>query len=138
VIAYIDSSVVLRIVLGQPERLREWDPIEAGVSSVLLEVECLRTLDRLRALAQLHDDELATRREAVYGILDGIRLVELTAPILGRAGQPFPTPVGTLDAIHLATALAWRDAENDDLRFLTHDTGLGAAARASGFEVMGI
>jgi hypothetical protein len=48
VIAYVDSSVVLRVVLGQPGKLAEWKSIVTGVASGLVEVECLRTLDRLR------------------------------------------------------------------------------------------
>jgi predicted nucleic acid-binding protein len=48
VIAYVDSSVVLRLVLGQPAALREWRTVDRGVASALVEVECLRTLDRLR------------------------------------------------------------------------------------------
>ena len=49
-IAYIDSSVILRMVLGQPDRLREWNTLRLGVGSALVEVECLKTLDRLKIL----------------------------------------------------------------------------------------
>ncbi len=47
-IAYVDSSVLLRIVLGQPGALHKWRAIKTAVSSRLAEVECLRALDRLR------------------------------------------------------------------------------------------
>ena len=47
-IAYLDASVLLRVVLGQPNKLKEWSQIEAAVASALVEVECLRMLDRLR------------------------------------------------------------------------------------------
>ena len=56
-IAYLDSSVVLRVVLGQPGSLREWKAIENGVASALLEVECVRTLDRLRLLEGIAEDK---------------------------------------------------------------------------------
>ena len=136
-IAYLDSSVLLRVVLGQPNALVEWDEIERGVTSRLAEVECLRTLDRLRLAEPLADREIAIRREAVYRILDAIELVELTRPVLVRASQPMPTALGTLDAIHLATALLW--AERFDTRFemATHDQALATAARASGLHVIG-
>lgn len=49
-IAYLDSSVLLRVILGQANALREWSAIEGGVVSALVEVECLRTLDRLRVV----------------------------------------------------------------------------------------
>jgi predicted nucleic acid-binding protein len=46
--------------------------------------------------------------------------------------------LGTLDAIHLATALAWRERADEDLTLATHDRALGAAARASGVPVVGV
>ena len=136
-IAYLDSSVLLRVVLGQPGRLREWKSIQEGVVSAIAEVECLRTLDRLRHKGELEDRDVGLRREAIYGLLDEFTVVELSRVILGRAGEPLATPLGTLDAIHLATALAWRDKTGTELTFATHDTALAAAARAMGFEVVG-
>jgi len=49
-----------------------------------------------------------------------------------------PMPIGTLDAIHLATALIWRDRMGPLPEMATHDSALGAAARAFGFDVRGI
>jgi len=136
-IAYLDSSVLLRLVLGQRDRLKEWKAVRDGVVSALAEVECLRTLDRLRLAGAIDDDALATRREAIYRLLEEIEVVEPTRPILSRASLPLPTPIGTLDAIHLATAMLWRESSSADLVFATHDTALGIAARASGFRVLG-
>jgi hypothetical protein len=56
--------------------------------------------------------------------------------IMQRASETFPTVVGTLDAIHLATAISVRESEEIDL-LLTHDSQLGIAARSLGFEVLG-
>jgi hypothetical protein len=138
VIAYVDSSVVLRMVLGQPGRLVEWKSIVTGVASGLVEVECLRTLDRLRVAGNLSADDVAVRREAVFRILEGLELVELTRAVLHRAAQPMPAPLGTLDAIHLATAEMWREAKGKELLVATHDQALALAARASGFRVAGV
>lgn len=137
-IAYVDSSVVLRIVLGQPGRLTEWKSIVTGVASGLVEVECLRTLDRLRVAGNLSSDDVAVRREAVFRVLEGLELVELTRAVLRRAAQPMPAPLGTLDAIHLATAEMWREAKGKELLVATHDQALALAARASGFRVAGV
>jgi len=38
-IAYVDSSVLLRLVLGQPGALREWKRVSRGIASGLVEVE---------------------------------------------------------------------------------------------------
>jgi len=107
------------------------------VTSALAEVEVLRTLDRLRFLTPAVDlPALAGRREAVFRILEGLEMIEITRVVLARAAQPLPTPLGTLDAIHLVSAMGWRE-QFEGLIFATHDVALSAAARASGFEVIG-
>jgi predicted nucleic acid-binding protein len=138
VIAYLDSSVVLRVVLGQRGSLRVWKTVETGVTSALLEVECLRTLDRLRLLEGIAEGEIARRREAVYRIVEALMVIEPTRLVLARAAQPLPVALGTLDAIHLATALLWRERSDADLVMATHDAALGLAARAVGFRVIGL
>lgn len=133
---YVDSSVVLRILFDEPERLSVWAD-DQPVSSELLRVECLRVVDRAR-MSQGLDDETASRLRAdAIDLVARIALVPLSSRLLERAAEPFPTQLRTLDAIHLATALVLRDDE-PDLSFATHDRELGAAARAVGFEVLGL
>ncbi|HET6681178.1 MAG TPA: PIN domain-containing protein [Gemmatimonadaceae bacterium] len=136
-IAYLDASVVLRLVLGEPGRLKEWQRIDRAVASALTEVECLRTLDRLRVAGAVTVDELANRRAAVYRLLEAVEVVDIARTVLRRASEPSPTPLGTLDAIHLATALLWRDSRDAALTMATHDRALATAARAAGLEVVG-
>ena len=137
-IAYLDSSVLLRVVLGQRNALREWSRISQGIASALVEVECLRTLDRLRLTGKHADDVVAERREAIYRLVEAIEIVEISHPVLSRASQPLPTVLGTLDAIHLATALLWKEAMTSELSMATHDAALAMAARASGLTVVGM
>ncbi len=136
--AYLDSSVVLRVVLGQPGRWRDRRSVRLGIGSGLVEVECLRTLDRLGLEGALSNEELALRRETVYRLLEEMELVEPTTPVLRRGSQPMPVPLGILDAIHLATALLWRETREVDLVLATHDRALAAASRASGLRVVGV
>lgn len=136
-IAYLDSSVLLRVVLGQRDALKEWGRVAQGVASALVEVECLRTLDRLRLVEGYSDEVIAERREAVYRLLEAMEVVEITYPILSRAAQPLPTALGTLDAIHLTTALLWKQRTGKDLSMATHDVALAIAAKASGLRVVG-
>jgi hypothetical protein len=76
-------------------------------------------------------------REAVFQATERFTLVPLGRPVLERAAQSFPTLLGTLDAIQLASALVVRD-RFEDLSLATHDQELAIAARAVGFEVQGI
>ena len=101
-----------------------------------MRLECLRTIDRARIQLGLDGREVALRREAVFEQLDAFELIPLDPVVLERAAEPFPTVVGTLDALHLASALVVRP-ELPDLRFATHDQGLAVAARAMGFVVLG-
>jgi predicted nucleic acid-binding protein len=138
VIAYVDASVLLRVVLGQRDALPEWRQIDRGVSSALVMTECLRTLDRLRLRAALSDADMATRRAAVLTLIAALELVEVDSVVLDRAAQPMPTELGTLDAIHLATAILWKDVTHADLIMATHDTALALGARAHGLRVVGV
>jgi predicted nucleic acid-binding protein len=135
VIAYIDTSALLRIVLREPGALDDLRTYEALVSSEIVAVESARTIDRLRMQGSLANDEAAERVRAVNQWLEAIDLVLLRPPVLSRASEPMP--IGTLDAIHLASALLWRDRIGSLPEMATHDAALGAAARAFGFDVRG-
>jgi predicted nucleic acid-binding protein len=137
VIAYVDSSVLLRLLLREPNPLEDLQSYEALVSSELLAVECSKTIDRLRLQGSLSMEEAVFRLAAVRDWLEAVDLVLLQRPVLARASELFPTPLGTLDALHLATALVWRDRMQKDLVMATHDGGLAIATRACGIEVVG-
>lgn len=136
-IAYLDSSVLLRVVLGQRDALKEWGRVTQGIVSALAEVECLRTLDRLRSAQGFANEVIAEQRDAVYRLLEAMEIVEFTHPVLSRAAQPLPTALGTLDAIHLVSALLWKEQARKDLSMATHDVAFTVAARASGLRAIG-
>lgn len=136
-IAYVDSSVVLRVLLAQPGRLSEWGRWRRAYASELLGLEVRRTIDRLRIQGALEAAEVGQALQLATAIEDGLALVSLTRTILQRAALPMATPVGTLDALHLATALMVRERSSDAPTFLTHDAQQALAARALGFQVAG-
>jgi predicted nucleic acid-binding protein len=138
VTAYIDTSALLRLVLREPGGLDELRSYDALVSSELIAVESVRTIDRLRLQGALTIEEAAARSRAVSDWLEAIDLVLLRPPVLSRASEPLPMPLGTLDAVHLATALIWRERVGALPTMATHDTALGLAARTFGFDVRGI
>ncbi len=133
---YFDSSVVLRVVLEERGRLKEWSRASEAVTSEITRVECLRALDRLRLEGGMVDRELARRRGTALSVLSGVELVRLDRAVLERAAEPFPVTIRTLDALHVASALLVR-TRFPALRFATHDLDLGAAAQAEGLPVIG-
>ncbi len=132
---YVDSSVLLRIALGEADALRAWGRIGEPISSELIRIECLRTLDRARLQGRLEDSVLARVRSDVLEIIDAFTLVRLDDRIKSRAAEPFPTLVRTLDSLHLASALIMRES-GLDLSMATHDHELAVAAEALGFDVI--
>jgi predicted nucleic acid-binding protein len=124
-------------VLGERGRLREWSRSERWISSELIRVESLCTIDRARLQLQLPDRAVSARRAAVLAHLRAFDLIRLQPAVLERASEPFPTSLGTLDALHLASALLARD-RYAGLTFATHDQELGLAAAAEGFPVLGV
>ena len=137
-IAYLDTSALLRIVLREAGALTDLRSCEALISSELVAVESLRTIDRLRLQGALSVEEAASRRAIVADWLEAIDLVLLQRPVLARASEPYPTPLGTLDALHLSTALVWRERAGQPLVMATHDRDLALASRHFGFEVRGV
>ena len=140
VIAYLDSSVVLRIVLREPSALPDWQRIETGVTSELTRVECHRTLERLFLHGVLDEAEFLAKRDEIAKILERVTVVPLDALILAEASGRLNVPLRTLDSLHFVTAVAVRRQQPADelpLTFATHDQQLALAARALGFAVAG-
>jgi hypothetical protein len=94
-VIYLDTSVALAHLLAEdrapPERL--W--AEPLISSRLIEYE-IWTRIHARKLTRSHSDE-------VRALLSRLAVIELAPPVLARALEPFPKPVRTLDALHLAS-----------------------------------
>jgi predicted nucleic acid-binding protein len=120
-VIYLDSSVVLAQLLAEdrvpPERL--WgEPLTA---SRLLEYE-VWTRIHSRHLGRSHGD-------AVRALIGRLALIELAPAVLLRALEPFPRPVRTLDALHLAS-IEFLRAQGQAPTLASYDARLVAAARA--------
>jgi uncharacterized protein len=135
---YLDASVVVRKLQREAGSLKEWGQWERAYSSELLRVEVLRAVDRARLQGVLTDNEVADIVIKAHAIVDGLELLQLSPSILNRAAQSFLTPLGTLDALHLATAVRLVESTGIELTFFTHDAGLATAARSMNFEVEGV
>lgn len=123
---YLDTSVALAHLLGET-RVPEaslWG--EALVSSRLLEYQ-VWTRVNARGLGTSHADE-------VRQLLAAVALVELSPLVLGRATEPFPVSVRTLDALHLATMSFLRE-RGEPVVLASYDERLVRGARALDFPV---
>jgi len=125
-VIYLDTSVALAQLLAEDRRppAELWQ--EPLVSSRLLEYE-LWTRLHARGLGASHG-------EAARLLLARIAFLELARPVLARALEPFPTPVRTLDALHLASMDFLRGL-GQDAPMASYDDRLVAAARAIGVAV---
>lgn len=134
---YVDSSVVLRKLFGQTDSLKLKLHRASAISSELLLVECHRVIDRHRLQSIIDDQEVVLLTEQLRRFVRGVELYPISLPVINRARDPFPAIIGTLDSLHLSTALLWQKSNNQDLIMLTHDKQLGTVARACGLTVQG-
>jgi predicted nucleic acid-binding protein len=127
-VAYLDSSAFVKLVGREPEsgafvrELRRWG---RRTASELLRVEVLRA-------ARRHSSPVDPLRLGLE-LLRGVTLQPLTGAVMQRAVKLDPVQLGTLDALHLATAL---DLGSQLGAFFTYDRRLGAAAREAGLPVL--
>jgi predicted nucleic acid-binding protein len=123
-VIYVDSSVVLAQLLAEdrtpPESL--WQ--STLVSSRLLEYEVWNRVNA-RHLDESHGED-------VRSLLGRLNFLELAPPVLVRALEPFPAPVRTLDALHLAS-LWFLDQMGQRPVLATYDRRLADVATALAF-----
>ena len=116
---YLDSSVALAHLLVEERRPPASLWVDMLISSRLLDykVWCL-----------LHARHLeASHGEAARQLLGRISFVELSPETLGRALEPFPESVRTLDALHLAS-IEFLRGRRLDVRLATYDRRMTGAA----------
>jgi predicted nucleic acid-binding protein len=120
-VIYLDTSVALAHLLAEdrvpPDSL--WQ--EQLVSSRLLEYEIWNRI-HARGLGRSHAEE-------VRALIGRVALIEMAPPVLARALEPFPVPVRTLDALHLAS-IEFLRARRQTLELASYDDRLVAAAHA--------
>jgi predicted nucleic acid-binding protein len=125
-VIYLDTSVLLAQLLAEdrvpPPEL--WE--DTLVASRLVEFELWVRLNA-RGLGRSHAEPAAL-------LLGRIAMLELAAPVLARAREPFPTAVRTLDALHLASAHFLKE-QGQTVQLASYDRRMQAAAEALQFEL---
>ena len=137
-IVYAESSAVLAWVLGEPDGEAARVALanaERVVSSTLTTVECARALARGSATGRIGRTEGLAALKLVDGGAASWVTLDLSGQVLSRARAPFPVePVRTLDALHLATAITFRETF-PSLTVVSLDHRVRANAEALGLEV---
>jgi len=109
---YAESSAVLAWLLGEVtgSRVREaLRSAELVFASDLVLIECDRVLIRAVTLGGIDEATAAGRRAHLNAAAAHWHMYRVSLDIVERARRAFPVePVRTLDAIHLASALAVR------------------------------
>ena len=123
---YIDSSVALAHLLAEPRSPPATLWKELLVSSRLLEYEIWNRINALGWRASIGDD--------ARSLLDRTYLHEMSRLVLERALAPWPAPIRTLDALHIAT-LEYLRRGGEAVELATYDHRMIATARALGIQV---
>ena len=136
-VIYLESSAILTWLLGEKraaEVRRAVDAAERVVTSALSATEVERALVRAEGGGVLKGADGQRLRGLLQRTRAGWAAMAVTDEVLGRAARPFPIePVRTLDAVHLATALAFARAY-PELRVLSFDRRILDNAAALGLD----
>lgn len=136
---YAESSAVLAWLMAEeasPAVEALLDGAEWIVASDLTLAECDRCLIRAHATGSLSELEMTRRRNALEAASVHWTLMTIDREVLERARRRFPEePVRTLDALHLASALAARSVI-PDLVLLSLDQRVRENGVAFGFEIL--
>jgi predicted nucleic acid-binding protein len=125
-VIYLDTSVALAHLLAEDRRPPDSLWQQPLAASRLLEYE-LWTRLHARGLGASHG-ELARR------LLERLAVLEMLPNVLARALEPFPTPVRTLDALHLAS-IEFLRGRGQAVELASYDDRLVHAARALGIRI---
>ena len=118
---YLDSSVALAHLLAEDRSPPESIWREPLVSSRLLEYEVWNRI-HARRLGRSHGG-------AARALIGHVALIELAQPVLARVLEPFPIPVRTLEALHLAS-IEFLRSRGQTVELASFDERLLAGARA--------
>lgn len=126
---YLDTSVALAHLLAEDRRPSDALWKEPLVTSRLLEYELWTRLNA-RGLGSSHG-------EAARRLLERLAVLELLPNVLARALEPFPVPVRTLDALHLAS-MEFLRARGQALMLASYDDRLLAGGRSLGIPLASV
>ena len=136
---YIDTSAFLRWLLQSPGFYEGFASLDGWVSSVLLKVEVKRSLDRLYKNKDISMDEKETFLDYFLELEPFFTWIDIDEEVLSKASETFAYSVGSLDAIHLASAYLFKqNYVVGKYYLLTHDKELAKVAESLGISYKGV
>ena len=137
--AFLDTSIILRILLRERDPFNQFDQFERWYASRLLIIEARRVLQSMFLNRELDEEKYGSIQIELSSFILALSIISLRERVLQRAEDAFPLPVATLDALHVSSALLLAEAlTNDSVAFLTHDTQQAKVANACGVAVEGV
>jgi len=131
-VLYVDTSALVKLVIHEAEsdaleeELRRWSDL---ATSVITSIELSRAVARTRC----DSTALVADEYTILGLLASLAEIPLNDDVRAAASALTPVELRTLDAIHLASALA---LGGDLAGVLTYDNRMQRAALASGISVL--
>ena len=126
---YLDASAIVKLATAEAET----QVLRAHLAQhEHLLTSRLATVEVQRALKRRGPESEALGAQAMRDVLELLELVELDEGVATQAATLAPPTLRSLDAIHLASALAIGEELTE---FITYDARLAAAARGAGLEV---
>ena len=131
-IVYLDSSFVIRRLLGVGKPAEFWGKWEKAYASTLMRTECFRVANNLRLAGKLDDAGRARLGAWIETVCNAVTQIPLTDNVMKRAAEAYPVEVGTLQALHLATMQELESVHGVKCVLASDDDGLVQAAKALG------
>ena len=130
---YLDSTFVMRRLLGVGEPADFWGKWDRAYASTLMRSECFRTANMLRLSGKIDDEGRARLGSWIERVCNTVVQVPVTDAIVERAAGAYPVVVGTLQALHLATMQELEAVHGVKCELASADAGLVQAAKSLGF-----
>lgn len=139
--AYFDSSFLLAGLLGQEggeSFAAFWDAEPVKLSSILIEAECVTAVRRLAVTQTSRPpaEFIAEQESLLEKYLPAVTVMHVNKTVVSRLRQEsLLGKCRTLDAIHLATALLFREHADEPITLCTNDSRMSEVGTEFGFPV---
>jgi predicted nucleic acid-binding protein len=137
--AYFDTSTYLKLYVKESGSDKALKAAKAShlLSSAVLSVECLSALARRRQAGDMDAKAFNKILKNVKAGLDSVETVRVTDDVLGMAEEITVRSVArAMDAIHISSALIFRNGTGIELTFVTSDKKQHDAAVREGLKTL--